>query len=351
MRLIENHCHILFTEQIGETLKRGEEYVKKLGIDKLSMLSWPFVHQPDMEFDALENLKALYFKENFSIPVYAYCGFLEYSDNGKKNADFLRRMMDMGFDGWKSSEMHPRLYKMNGKGLGDASFEETLSYAENAGIPIVCHLGDPRFHWNSDEASDWHKANGRFYDETFPSLDELYDEMEQVLTRHPKLKIALAHFYFTSDDYEKSVHMLRDFENVFYDLTPGSEMFVNFSKDIERWRDFFIRFSDKIIMGSDLYPTGYGINRHQLVRNFLEGTEPFDFNESKKGLIPINLPEEELQNIYANNVERLAGTTPKPVDHKKAYEYCLEIEECYGSTMNEIGKENLKIFKEFWKQP
>lgn len=346
--IIDNHCHLIFPEKIEDSIKRGEEYVKELGLYKLAMLALPHVDKPEMDY-ALENLKALYFKERMSIPVYAYCGFARYSDDGKENADYMKRMMTMGFDGWKSFEMHPRHHKFIGKGLGDPSFEDTLAFFEEAGIPIVCHLGDPRFHWNADEVNDWLREHGRFYDETFPTADELYDEMEQVLTRHPKLKIALAHFYFTSDDYEKSVHMLRDFENVFYDLTPGSEMFVNFSKDIKRWREFFIRFSDKLIMGSDLYATGYGRDRHRLVRSFLEGTEPFDFNEEKRKIIPIHLSERELRSIYAGNAERFAGAEPRPVDRKKAYEYCLETEELYGDSLSPLGKENLKVMKAFWK--
>lgn len=349
-KIIDNHCHIYFTEKIEDSVKRGEEYIAELGLQKLGMLSYPYVHRPEMEVDVLENLKALYYKEKCSIPVYAFGGFTHYCDAGEKMADFMKRMIAMGFDGWKSAEMHPRLHRLIGKGLADPSFDETLSYVEENGIPIVCHLGDPRFHWDAEEATDWLREHGRFYDGSFPNIDDLYDEMEQVLEKHPKLKIALAHFYFTSDDYERSVHMLSDFENVYYDLTPGSEMFVNFSKNTDLWRDFFIRFSDKIIMGSDLYATGYGRERHRLVRNFLEGTEPFDFSEEKRGIIPIHLEEEYLEKIYWQNAERFNnGPEPKAVDRKLAYEYCLEVEELYGDTMNEIGKQNLEVFKEFWK--
>ena len=349
MNIFEHHSHIFFAENIEESIERAEGYIKDLSIDALTMLSYPPVNQQNLHIDYLENLKALYFKEKISVPCYAYCGFDEYSDNAAENADFMKRMMAMGFDGWKSSEMHPRHHKEIGKGLADPSFEETLSYIEEEGIPVVAHLGDPRFHWNPEEANEWLRQHGRFYDETFPSLDELYEEMEEALKRHPKLKIALAHFYFTSDNFDYSEHMLGDYENVYYDLCPGSEMFVNFSKDIDRWRDFFIRFSDKLMMGSDLYATGYGVDRHRLVRNFLEGTETFDFSDSKKGIIPIHLENKYLEKIYYKNAEKFEGGEPKPVDRKLAYEYCLEIEEKYGNTLSDIAKHNLDVFKDFWR--
>ncbi len=348
-KLIDNHCHILFPENIDITVSQGEELIKKLGIDKLAMLSWPYIHQPDQDLDVLENLKVLYFKERMSIPVYAYMGFYEYSDDGKENAAFMKRMIDMGFDGWKSSEMHPRMYKMLGKGLNDPAFAETFEYVEKEGIPIVCHLGDPKEHWNPDEVSEWCRENGRWYDETFPTLQQLYDEMDEVLERYPKLKIAMAHFYFLSIHYEKAVQLMEDYENFYMDLTPGTEMFKNFSKNSVLWREYFAKYSKKIIMGSDLYPAGYGVERHNLVRKFLERSEPFYEKIWDQTYVPIHLPNEMLKDIYVNNAERFSSVNPKPVNRKMAYDYCMEIAEKYGDTLTDIGKENLKIMTEYWR--
>lgn len=349
MQIFEHHSHIFFEEEIEKSIERAESYIKDLNINKFTMLSYPPVLQPDLEIDYLENLKALYFKEKISVPCYAYCGFDEYSKNPEENASFMKRMIDIGFDGWKSSEMHPRHHKANGYGLADPSFEDTLAYLEKEGIPVVAHLGDPRFHWNPEEASEWLRQHGRFYDDSFPTLDELYAEMEEMLKRHPGLKIALAHFYFTSDNYDYSEHMLSDYPNVYYDLCPGAEMFVNFSKNIELWRDFFVRHSDKLLMGSDLYATGYGVDRHKLVRKFLEETENFDISDTRRGIIPIHLEKEYLEKIYCKNAEKFERGEPKPVNRQLAYEYCLEVEEKYGDTFSDIAKHNLELFKDFWR--
>lgn len=348
-KLIDNHWHIFFPEKIDTTVEQTEQIVKKLGIDKIALLSYPYVHQPEQEVDILENLKVLYVKDRLSIPAYAYAGFTHYSDNAKENADFMRFMMDMGFDGWKSAEMHPRIHKQIQRGLNDASFEQTLAYIEEQEIPIVCHLGDPIEHWDADKVSDWVRENGRFYDDTYPSLKQLYDEMDEVLRRHPKLKVALAHFYFVSDDYEKAVHMMENHENVYMDLTPGTEMFVNFSKDPERWREFFIRYSKKIIMGSDLYPAGFGVDRHKLVRTFLEGSEPFVMESWPDTFVPLYLPKEVLEDIYVNNAERISSVNPKPVNREKAYAYCVYIAEHYAEELTDIGRENLQTFMDYWR--
>ena len=348
-KMIDNHWHIFFPEKIDTSVKQAEQIVKELDIDKIALLSYPYVHQPEQDLDVLENLKALYMKDRLSIPAYAYAGFTHYSDDAKENADFIRFMMDMGFDGWKSAEMHPRLHKQIERGLNDPSFEETLSYVEEQGVPIVLHLGDPIAHWDSENVSQWERENGRFYDETFPSLNQLYDEMEEVLEKHPKLKVALAHFYFASDDYERAVHMMEAYENVYMDLTPGKEMFVNFSKEPERWREFFIRYSKKIIMGSDLYTAGYGINRFELVRKFLESDEPFVMEPWKETFVPFHLPKDVLEDIYVNNAERISSVEPKPIDREKAYTYCMYIAERYADELTDIGKKNLQTFIEHWR--
>lgn len=348
IKIIDNHCHIFFPEKIDTTVQQTECMVNELGLEKIAILSYPHVHFPEQEWDILENLKALYVKDCLNIPVYAYAGFTHYSSDARKNADFMRNMMEMGFDGWKSAEMHPRLHKQLGYGLNHSSFAATFDYIQEQGVPIVCHLGDPITHWDINKVTKWERENDRFYDATYPSLEQLYDEMEEVLQKYPKLKIALAHFYFVSDDYDRAVHMMEAYENVYMDLTPGREMFVNFSKDPKRWREFFIRFSKKIIMGSDLYSAGYGVNRHELVRMFLEEDKPFKLDSWENTFLPFNLPQEVLEDIYVGNAERISSETPKPVNRKKAYEYCKDIAENYWDELNDIGKENLEVFLKFW---
>ena len=350
MKIVDNHCHILFPEKIDTSVQQAKQLMKNLDIDRIALLSWPYVHLPEQDLDILENLKALYIKDRLNGLAYAYCGFTHYSDNRKINADFMQWMIKMGFDGWKSAEMHPRIYKEIGKGLNDDSFEETLAYVEEQGIPIVCHLGDPISHWKADEVSQWERDNGRFYDETFPTLEQLYQEMEEVLQKHPKLKIALAHFYFTSDNYEYAVHMLEEYENVYMYLTPGREMFVNFSKNTELWRSYFTRFSKKIIMGSDLYTAGFGINRHKLVRKYLEEEQPFQIEPWDTIFQPMHLPEEVLRDIFVNNAEHFSSAKPKPVNRKEAYAYCEYIATHYMGQLKDIEKENLQTFMNYWRE-
>ena len=62
-----------------------------------------------------------------------------------------------------------------------------------------------------------------------------------MLDKFPKLKITFAHFFFLSDNPDEAVRIMEKYPNALFDLTPGGEMFVNFSKDPEYWHDFCLR--------------------------------------------------------------------------------------------------------------
>ena len=350
MKILNNHCHVCFPEPIEDTVKGFEKVIDELQIDEIGVLSAPRGCHTGVELDILENLKMLYIKERLSVPVYAYAGFVYHSDDSSAYVQFAKDMLEMGFDGFKTLEQHPKNRKDIGKGLNDASFDDFFDYIGEKNIPMVCHVGDPRCNWDLDMATESAKMMGRVYDSSFLSLDELYGEMDELFRKHPDVPIILAHFYFKSDDYDGLVNLMETYPNIYLDFTPGTEMFINFSKNIAIWKDFFLRYSKRLIFGSDLYGAGYGVNRHQLVRQFLETSEPFDLMQRGDIVTPVHLPEDVLADIYGGNAKRLLGQKPKAINRKKVYEYCLDIAENHLNELNEIGKQNLETFLKFWRE-
>ena len=47
--------------------------------------------------------------------------------------------------------------------------------------------------------------------------------------------------------------LLDRYPNLYLDITPGWEMFENFAKDREYWRNFFGRHSRRILFGTDTF--------------------------------------------------------------------------------------------------
>lgn len=345
----DNHCHVCFPELIENTKRGFETHIEKLGLTGIGLLSCPRTSHTGQEVDVLENLKILYLKDRLSVPVYSYAGFVEHTQDPDAYVAFAKSMMAMGFDGFKALEQHPTNRKKVGKGLCDPSYDGFWSYLEEIKVPMVCHVGDPRKNFSMETADVYAKEHGRAYDETHLSLDELYEEMEQVFSKHPEARIILAHFYFKSDDYEDLVRLMETYPKICLDLTPGAEMFNGFTRDMKKWTEFFKTYYERIILGSDLYGIGYGPERHQLVLRYLKTEEPFVMNAKGDRVTPMHLPEEMVEAITEKNARRLLGGEPKKIDRKLVYEYCLETKERYETILDEIGKANLYTFLDYWK--
>ena len=344
--VLDNHCHVCFSQPIDESLADYEKLFRDLAIAEAGLLSCPESGHSACGTDILENLKMLYLKDRLSVPCYAYAGFTWHWNEKQPYADFARQMLAMGFDGFKTLEQHPRVRRKLGKGLDDPSFEQFFEYANACGSVMVCHVGDPRPNWDLETATPEAIRLGRVYADGFLSLEELYAEMDAVIARCPDMKFILAHFYFMSDDYGRVCRLLDEHPNVYLDLTPGGEMYVNFTKDPLLWRAFFLKYSKRIILGSDNYALGYGAVRYNLARSFLEGTEKFFYGEHE--IAPIGLPREVLEDIYRKNVHALLGGKPKKIDRALAYEHCCRIAANCIDQLDAQGRENLRVMTDYW---
>ena len=337
--VLDHHCHVCFPQRVEDSVKDYIKLYEELGIYEAAILSCPPSSHNDTYMDKTENLKVLYLKDKFPFPAYAYASFDTHWDDPEKYAEFAKQMLAIGYDGFKSMEQHPRCRKEFGKGLNHPSFAGFFHVLNDAGCPMVYHVGDPRNNWCQNTADASAVKSGRVYGPDFLSLDELYSETEEVIAKYPRINFVLAHFYFTSDNYDRACALMEKYPNMHFDLAPGGEMFVNFSKDPEKWREFFIRYRTRILMGGDHYPMGYARPRYNLARDFLEGTEPTEYRGDP--VLPISLPRNVLDDIYWNNAHRLAGK-PKTINRKLAYEYGRSIQEHLADQLSELGKENLQ---------
>lgn len=133
-----------------------------------------------------------------------------------------------------------------------------------------------------------------------------------MLARHPRLKVAFAHLYFCGDDRAHAQRLLDRYPNVSLDLTPGVEMYDHFFADREGWRAFFLRYQDRIQLGTDTELGGdiLGQTPLTLVLGGL-GEGPVD-QWGHKGL-GLALPADVLDKICYRNFLAFAGEAPKPL--------------------------------------
>ena len=222
-------------------------------------------------------------------------------------------LMEIGFDGIKMLETKPTEIRNLGRSMDDEFYKDWFAAIERDGTHIVWHVADPAHFWVREYVSDEFVARGWFYgDGTYPTQEAIFTQVENVLERHPNLKITLAHFYFHGDMPHRLETLFSNYPNVNVDITPGWEMYAAFARDPAYWRSFFTRYADRIGFGTDTCDENEGSPEiADIVYRFLTTN---DEQEIWGIRFPgIALDSEPLRKILEGNFRRRVGNTPKPI--------------------------------------
>jgi predicted TIM-barrel fold metal-dependent hydrolase len=304
-------CHMHTLSGAPEKLQVIADH---FGFDKYAVLGCPCFAGEN------NNLQVLLAKALHPKNVYAYGG-LTYGPQergGDKHVLQVNRLMDAGFDGIKFIESKPNLARDLMVQLDTDEFEQVFSLLEEKQIPILWHVGDPATFWDEKLAPPFAVQNGWCYtDPSYPPLAELYAQTERVLSRHPRLQVCLAHFYFTADDITHARHMMDTYPGLRFDLTPGTEMYGHFLQEPVKWREFFISYQDRILFGTDISDdeTDFISGLYETLVGLIECTvtQPGPVKVWDIQGQGIGLPQAVLEKIFAKNAERLSGETPRPI--------------------------------------
>lgn len=240
----------------------------------------------------------------------------------------------MGCDGIKMVEGKPTSRQRMNIPVTDAYFADYWARVEEVGLPLVWHVNDPEEFWEPSKLPKWAQALNWGYGPQDVQKEELYAEVAEVLTRHPKLVVMFPHFYFLSADLPRAGRFMEEHPNVYLDLAPGIEMLYNISRDPQAGREFFTKYANRIVYGTDLssnQTVDEGRYRAGIVFRWLESEDTFRIPEGVDFLLGkpddgvirgMALPEDTLLQIYGRNYARLAGARPKPLDVGVCIEAC-----------------------------
>ena len=211
------HIHVFNPDDIDEAIRM----VEWCGYTHWSHLAYTGMRNP---FGIVQNLLGALLKLRENGRCRAFASF-DYNEGGKvPEAEELARQIEWfdkaGFDGIKMM----------------------FDYAQRTQFPILYHINDPVEFWYEEKLPQWAVKQGLLYDERFPHKYEIDEEAYGFLRKHPNMNICLAHFFFVSDQPGLCAEMFDRYPNLFFDITPGWEMFENFAKDREYWRKFFKKF-------------------------------------------------------------------------------------------------------------
>ncbi len=308
--IIDSHVHFVHPWRMADVLA----LMDAVSCNRSNLVCLP---NPD---GTTQNAAALHFKEHYPERVYL-SGALAYGPalaNVSRGQDVLaaqvRALKAQGFDGLKLIEGKPQVRKLLPYRLDGSLYASMWATLEEEQFPVVFHVADPDEFWDAERCPGWARQFGWDYsDGSYPSKEDLYAEVDHILARHPRLRIIFAHFYFLSRELERAASFLDAHPSVCFDLAPHMDMYEDFSQDPPATRDFFLRYQDRIIYGTDTDtrviergPEGVSLMRHipQLIRAFLEqdGALALPGPTRYRGL---GLPGPALENIYRANFERI----------------------------------------------
>lgn len=284
--------------------------------------------------DPAQNPEVLLAKALDPARCFAFCG-LDYEKPNRPVPDPLEQVkgwLDAGFDGVKFIETKPNCQRRLGVRLDDMRFDPMFAYLEEHGVPILWHNGDPAPFWDAEACPKWAIERGWAYlDPSFLSLKALYDIVENVLERHPKLRVTFAHFYFVSDDPAHAERMMTRYPNVHFDITPGTEMYPAFSENAGFFRDFLTRYAGRIQFGTDTDcdETGavYTSSMRDNILRFLSTDEEAIIHATPaRG---VSLSDDAVQQIMSRTHDGFVGVKPKAIDKAAARIACqAALERC-----------------------
>ena len=237
-----------------------------------------------------------------------------------------KALIEMGCDGIKLMDA-PESRRRVGFGPNDPRYDKMLDYLEENEIPILIHVADPEEFWDDKDVSPYRRERGWcYFEEGYLKKEELNEEIFEMLDKHPRLKVVLAHFFFLSNFIDEASRIMEKYPNVAFDVTPGWEMFLGFTRNYDAAREFFIKYADRIYYGTDTNNTKrHNAEIHLLVRMALERDDEFMMPTYSERIIRgLALPEDVLNKIYYENYNRLIKK-PRRVDMTLVNKYAAKM--------------------------
>lgn len=254
-------------------------------------------------------------KERFHIYFSPDFSKIDEPDFGEKEAQKLEEAVKMGIRGLK-------IFKSLGLGFKDKSGEyirvddpridPIWAKCGELGIPVMIHVSDPkafhagpvdRFNERYDELAN--NPEWSVYGDKFPSKEEILEQRNRVIARHPNTIFIGAHVATFPEDLGRVSMWLEKYPNLYIDINARiSEL----GRQPYTARKFMIQHQDRILFGTDTPPNA---ESYRVYYRFLEtDDEYFDPTPAHKQqgrwmIYGLYLPDEVLEKIYNKNALKI----------------------------------------------
>lgn len=146
--------------------------------------------------------------------------------------------------------------------LNDQRFDALAAQLKLQGVPLIAHQGEPRNCWlpldemttNNDRLYfSSHPEYYMFLHPEEPRYEELMGVRDEFVAKHPDLDVVGAHLASLEWSVDRIGAFLDAYPNATVDMAARmSELQNQSNQDREKVREFFVKYQDRILYGSDL---------------------------------------------------------------------------------------------------
>jgi Amidohydrolase len=211
--------------------------------------------------------------------------------------------------------------------VDDPKLDPVLEFIRSRSKVLIGHQGEPRNCWlpieqmtvnNDKEYFREHPQYHMFLHPEMPSYEAQMAARDHMLAKHPDLKFMGAHMASLEWSVDELAKFLDTHPQAVVDLAARmGQVQYQSQRDLQHVRDFFIRYQDRLLYGTDL--TQDATETPQQMRDDARGTWHRDWAYLATGRTirvpeldtPVHglaLPEPVIRKIYAANAERWFGT-------------------------------------------
>lgn len=201
--------------------------------------------------------------------------------------------------------------------IDDPRFDNILDFIAGQGKPMVAHIGEPKNCWlpvdsmtvNNDKSYfQNHPEYHMYLHPEFPSYERLIESRDQVLAKHPDLKLIGAHLGSLEWDVDELAKRLDQYPNFAVDMAARVCHFQ--VQDREKIRDFILKYQDRLLYGTDLIVSENSEFEALKVRledewrsdwNYFAGDSTMNSNKVDGDFKGLALDEDILRKIYYSN--------------------------------------------------
>lgn len=146
--------------------------------------------------------------------------------------------------------------------IDDPGLAPVAEQVRALGVPLIAHQGEPYNCWlpldqmttdNDREYFAHHPEYHMYLHPEMPGYEDLMGARDRFVAAHPRLRFVGAHLASLEYDVDRIAAFLDRFPNASVDLAARmSQVQYQSVRDREKVRDFFIRYQDRLLYGTDL---------------------------------------------------------------------------------------------------